>query len=181
LPEPEGGRFDPVLTRRRAEAAAGVPRNVEEDPPAAWSFAGAEPIAVAGPEHAGYRFGADGRPHRDQGDVLGVVVKPPASLFLREVWVRRVLREQVVQSGRRCIEIARPEVVEHLTQRASEGQESCHICLAEAGGRSRVHRQDPCEGGQHTVPRLRQAGGTAGAELVSQLYRHENPRVRITI
>ena len=105
-PAAEGRRLDPVLAGRRAEAATGVLGHVEEHAGAVAGRAGAEPVGLTGTDDAGQALGADRRPHRDQRGIDGVVVQPPPAVLLAQVGVRRVGGEQLVELGRRGVEVA---------------------------------------------------------------------------
>ena len=115
LPPPEGGGLDPVLAPGRAEPAAGVLGDVEEDAIAARRIANAEAIAVTGSEHPGQGLGADRSPHRDQSDVQGVMVQPPPPALLGQVRVGGMPREEGVQAGRGGGEPAVVQVAKDLT------------------------------------------------------------------
>ena len=175
LPQPERSRFDSVLAGGGAEAAAGVFGDVEIDAIAVVRVANTEAVRQPRPDHPRDPFGAGGRVHRDEIGVRGLMVQPPHAVVLGEVRMRGVLREQNVQSGCCCIDVAIVQILENLAERPRQGDESGHVSLAEAP-RGRGIRGKDLRDGLHLV-----FGGSERRELVDQLDRSDHSRVKVTI
>jgi len=109
-----------------------------------------------------------------------MVQAPDTSLF-RQMRMRRMRGEQLVQRRSGCIDIAIAQLSEHATDTPRKCNERRDMCLSQLRYGRRIHGQDAGEGRNSLARRWRDVTLVVRVQLVDERLRHEQAGIFVTI
>jgi hypothetical protein len=110
-----------------------------------------------------------------------MMVQAPDASLLRQMWMRRIRSQQLVQGPRSRIEIAIMQVREHGPDAPRERNKSRDVSCSELRDGCRVEGEDPRQGGERFACRGRYVAVVVRVQLVDEIRRYQQAGIDVTV